>query len=551
MTRSRRVALAAAVVAVVAVLAGAGVVWLLHDGGARATAERYLSAWNRGDFAAMRDLTDRAPADFTSRFAQNRDDLGVTRQRYLLDAVREPRQGRAIASYRAELTVSGQRVWRYRGTLPLTKRGRAWGVEWSPRLVHPALHEGQRLRVARAWPARADIVAADGSSLSDSSSGSVHQLTGNLGAASADVAKRLGTPYRKGDTVGTDGLQRQFERRLAGRPGLTVQVVDDHGKPVRTVKRFDGSRGRTVRTTLDPAVQDAASGALDGVRKPASLVAVRPSTGEILAVANKPGGYNRALLGRYPPGSTFKVITAAAVVADGMSADTPVRCPATTTIGGRSFHNFHHEDFGTVTLRGAFAHSCNTTFAELAVDRVGERRLRQVADQFGFDSPIVAGLPAVRATFPSTEDETALAAAAFGQGEVLASPLNMASVAAAAADGTWRSPRLVGPGLASRAVDASGRRPEPPHELQPGVRRALHSLMPAVVSEGTASGVHFPPGTAGKTGTAEFGQGANPPTHAWFIGYRDDLAFAVIVEGGGTGAEAAAPVAARFLSAVG
>ncbi|NUP35363.1 MAG: hypothetical protein HOU01_27210, partial [Streptomycetaceae bacterium] len=86
--------------------------------------------------------------------------------------------------------------------------------------------------------------------------------------------------------------------------------------------------------------------------------------------------------------------------------------------------------------------------------------------------------------------------------------------------------------------------------LEPAVESALHALMPAVVSEGTASGVDFPSGTAGKTGTAEFGEGDDPPTHAWFIGYRKDVAFAVIVEGGGTGAEAAAPIAAKFLRAL-
>ncbi|NED57182.1 hypothetical protein G3I24_40670, partial [Micromonospora aurantiaca] len=92
-------------------------------------------------------------------------------------------------------------------------------------------------------------------------------------------------------------------------------------------------------------VQAAAGNALASVKKPASMVALRPSTGEILAVANKPGGYNRALMGQYPPGSTFKVVTAAALVADGVSPATKVGCPATTTVNGRSFHNYQHEDF--------------------------------------------------------------------------------------------------------------------------------------------------------------------------------------------------------------
>lgn len=547
--RRRRTVTAAAVLAAVAVLAGAGVVWILHDEGPRQTAERYLAAWSRGDPAAMRELTAHAPADFDKHVTRMRADLGVTRQHYRLRSVRQSDDRAAKGAYEAELTLPGGRTWRYHGSLPLRKQGRAWRVAWSPSVVYPGLEEGQRFRLARAWPSRAGILAADGSSLTESPSGSVQQLAGHLGTASARAAKKLGAPYRAGDTIGTDGLQRQYERRLAGRPGLAVRIVGRDGKPVRTVKRFGGVRGKPLRTSIDPRVQSAAADALQGVENPASLVAVRPSTGEVLAVANRPGGYDRALLGRYPPGSTFKVVTAAALVADGMAPGTRVGCPATTTVGGRSFHNFQHEEFGTVSLRDAFAHSCNTTFARLAVDRLGEQRLRAVASQFGFGAPVVAGLPAVRATFPDGGDDTALAAAAFGQGRVLASPLNMASVAAAAADGVWRSPRLVRTSLVSKAVDAHGRAPEPPHRVQPAVKRALHSLMPAVVSEGTASGVDFPPGTAGKTGTAEYGTGENLPTHAWFIGYRGDLAFAVIVEGGGTGAEAAAPVAARFLAA--
>ncbi|GAA2079016.1 hypothetical protein HKK74_17835 [Actinomadura alba] len=549
MRRSRMVA---AAIAAVAVLVGAGAVWFLRDDeGPQQTAKRYLAAWSGGDFAAMRALTDHPPADFETRFARMRDDLGVTRQRYEVASVEGPNDDEAGGSYSAELTLSGGRVWKYIGSLSFTKRGGKWRVAWSPQVMHPTLKEGQRLRAARTWLTRADVQAADGSSLSGSPSGSVQQLVGPLGPASADVAKKLGAPYRAGDPIGVDGLQRQYERRLAGTPALAVQIVGADGKPVRTLQRFGGAEGKPLRTTLDQKAQRAAGAAIGEVAKPASLVALRPSTGEILAVANKPGGYNRALMGQYPPGSTFKVVTAAALVAGGMDAGTRVGCPATTMVGGRSFHNYHHEDFGTVPLREAFAHSCNTTFARLAVDRLGERQLGQVAAQFGFNAPIVAGLPAVRAAFPDNKDDASFAAAAFGQGQVLTSPLNMASVAAAAADGVWRSPRLVDASLASQALDAKGRKPEPPHKLQPAVERALHSLMPAVVSEGTAAGVGFPSGTAGKTGTAEFGEGDDPPTHAWFIGYRGDLAFAVIVEGGGTGAEAAAPIAARFLRAAG
>lgn len=546
MHRSRVIIAVAA--AVVVVVVGAGAVWFLRRGDdPRDTAERYLAAWSGGDIAAMRALTDAPPADFDKRLTAMREDLGVVRQRYTVTAVGDADDGRAGGSYSAELTLSGNRTFKYNGRLPLVERDGEWRVRWSPELLHPELKEGQRLRAARDWPDRAPVLAADGSVLSTSPSGSARQLAGQLGAATAEAAEELGPPYREGDAVGTAGLHQQYERRLAGTPGLAVQIVDAEDKEVKTLQRFGGADGEPLKTTIDPKVQAAAGKALGDVSKPASMVALRPSTGEILAVANKPGGYNRALMGQYPPGSTFKVVTAAALVADGVGARTKVPCPATTTIGGRSFHNYQDEDFGQIPFREAFAHSCNTTFARLAVDRLGQKRLAEVAGQFGFNVPIIAGLPAVRAAFPDNKDDTAFASASFGQGKVLTSPLNMASVAAAAADGTWRSPRIVDADVASQAADAGGRKPVPPKKLEPAVEKALHSLMPAVVSEGTASGVGFPPGTAGKTGTAEYGSGEEPPTHAWFIGYRKDVAFAVIVEGGGTGAEAAAPIAAKFL----
>lgn len=549
MRRSRVLAVAAIAVAVVVV--GAGAVWFLRDGkDPEDAARRYLAAWSGGDLAAMRLRTDGAPADFEQRLTQMRDELGVTAQRYTVASVGDADGGKAGGSYTAALTLAGDRKWTYEGTLPLVKRDGEWLVRWSPQILYPTLAEGQRLRASRAWSDRAAILAADGSDLSSSPSGSARQLAGPVGAASDKVAKQYGPPYREGDPVGADGLQKQYERRLAGTPALAVQIVDAQDQPVKTLKRFGGTDGQPLKTTIDPKAQAAAGKALADVKKPASMVALRPSTGEILAVANKPGGYNRALMGQYPPGSTFKVVTAAALVAGGTSPSTKVGCPATTTVGGRSFHNYQHEDFGTIPFREAFAHSCNTTFARLAVDKLGDQRLTQVAVQFGFNTPIIAGLPAVRAAFPVTKDDTAFASASFGQGQVLTSPLNMASVAAAAADGTWRSPRLVDAALASQAADAKGRKPEAPKKLEPAVEKALHVLMPAVVSEGTASGVGFPSGTAGKTGTAEYGSGENPPTHAWFIGYRKDVAFAVIVEGGGTGAEAAAPIAAKFLNSL-
>jgi transpeptidase family protein/MecA-like transpeptidase family protein len=510
-------------VAAVVVIAGALFWFLRGDEGPEETARGYVEAWGRGDFAAMKALTANPPVDFVQRYQQMQKDLGASAWRFTVASTGRPKDDRAGGAYRADITLKGGHAWSYEGTLPFVRTDGKWLVDWTPQLMHPAFGEGLRFKAARAYPEPANVFAADGQVLNGHSSGSVQQLV--------------------------QGLQEQYEERLLGTPAMTISLVNGQNKSVKTLQRFGGKDGRPMRTTLDLGVQEAAVAALANARKPTSLVALRPSTGEILAVANKPGGYNRALLGHYPPGSTFKVVTAAAISAGGLAPGTTVACPATTNIGGRTFKNYKSEDFGRVPFREAFAHSCNTTFARLAVDKLGEKRLSEVARMFGFGAPIIAGVPAVRADFPNTSDETDLAAASFGQGKVLTSPLNMASVAAAAANGTWRSPRLVPAAEAAQALDAKGRKPEAPRRLEPGVSRALRTLMPAVVSEGTAAEVSFPAGTAGKTGTAEFGSAANPPTHAWFIGYRGNLAFAVIVEDGGTGAEAAAPIAARFLRA--
>ncbi|GAB3686231.1 hypothetical protein GCM10027589_55040 [Actinocorallia lasiicapitis] len=543
----RRAVFVAVPVVLAAGAAGAYVI-TQGDDGPRPVAERFLDAWQRRDAAAMTALTSGAPSGLAATLTKTWTDLGVADQRLTLSGVGKGDDARA--AYKATLTLGQGQQWSYDGTFDFTRSDGEWLVRWTPALLHPDLADGQRLTAVRAFPDRATITAADGSDLRSSTSGSVQQLLGPVGPLTAKAAEALGAPYRKGDPAGLDGLNKQYEKRLAGTPATVVRIVGADGKPVKTLQRFGGGAGKPLRTTIDPRIQSAAGQAVMTAKKNASMVVVRPSTGEILAVVNKPGGYNRALMGQYPPGSTFKVVTAAALVAGGLDAGSTVNCPATTTIGGRTFKNAGYEKFGRIPLRDAFAHSCNTTFADLAVGRLGQDKLAKVAAQFGFNAPIIAGLPAVRASFPGTADDTALAAASFGQGQVLTSPLNMASVAAAAADGTWRSPRLVTSELAGQALDAGGRTPEPDHPLDPGVRKALHVLMPAVVSEGTAHAVSFPAGTAGKTGTAEFGSGENPPAHAWFIGYKGDVAFSVIVEDGGAGAEAAAPIAAKFLGAL-
>src|SRR5262245_25851995 len=376
---------------------------------------------------------------------------------------------------------------------------------------------------------------------------SARMLLGSLGPLTADDLKELGAPYQTGDLLGHgNGHEAAFERRLAGTPSGEIRLAGRDGEAVKVLHRFEGEDGQPVETTLDPLAQRAAENALEPVGKPAALVAVRPSTGELVAVVSTPfEGYNRALLGRYPPGSTFKVVTAAALLAGGLRPGDPVDCPKEATVGGRTFGNFEDEVLGRIPFSSAFAHSCNTAFVQQAAKRLDGDELVSGAARFGFGLDPSPGIPAVTSKVPAPADKAELAAEAFGQGRVTASPLQMALVAATVADGRWHHPTLLSGEAAGS--DGSAESPEP---LDAKVATTLRTLMRQVVTEGTAAPAGLPGEVGGKTGTAEFGTGDPLPTHAWFIGFRGDLAFAVVVEDGGVGGRVAAPVAARFLRAL-
>lgn len=542
MVRGRTIAITSVAVVLVAGAGAGGAYYLLRTRGTpQETARAFVQAWSRGDTAAMRSWLADPSVPYAAAYERLAKDLGVTATEVRLTGVSEPRDDRADAGYTATLTLRDGGRWSYRGSLPLVVKDRHWRVDWSPRAVHPALDGTNRLRLRTVWPTRAAITDASGRRIDQGDAGgSIQQIVGYVDKADAKEAKRLGPPYRAGDPVGKAGLQATFQERLAGRPSLEIQVVGEDGKAVRTLDTIKGAPGKPLRTSLDLTVQQAAVKAVEGLGKPASLVAIRPSTGEILAVVNNRGGFNRALDGAYPPGSTFKTITAAALLNEGIDPAEPVTCPKYVTVGGLKIRNSNHEAFGRVSFLESFAHSCNTTFAPLAAERLSARKLREAAEWFGFNQTLKIGVPAAKASMPEATSDAELAAESFGQAKITASPLVMASVAAAVADGTWRPPTLV-PG---REQIASPRR------LPDGVAERLRTMMAAVVTKGTAKEAGLPKGTAGKTGTAEYGTGPELDSHAWFIGFRGDVAFAVVVEGGGGGGKVAAPVAARFLRAL-
>lgn len=370
-------------------------------------------------------------------------------------------------------------------------------------------------------------------------------ILGTVGDATAELVEESGGRVQPGDVTGLSGLQQAYDDTLSGTPGLAVDIVPTEGDP-RTVFEQESVTGEPVTTTLEIDLQVAAEDLLADVASPSAIVAVRPSSGEVVAAASGPGGegYSTATLGQYAPGSTFKVVSALALLRNGMSPDETVPCPATITVDGREFGNY--SDFptsalGDISLRTAFAESCNTAFIGLR-DGAPQAAIADAAAALGLATEPALGAPAFLGSVPGDAGGTGHAAALIGQGEVLASPLGMATAAASVAAGETVVPRFV------EDVDAGA----PSGTLTADEAEALSELMRAAVTDGTADFLADVPGepVGAKTGTAEFGDGDPPDTHGWMIATHGDLAVAVFVEDAESGSGTAGPLLEDFLRAV-
>jgi Penicillin binding protein transpeptidase domain/NTF2-like N-terminal transpeptidase domain len=546
--RRRRSITAVMAISVLAIaLAGAAVSYRLlrTKGTPQQVAAGYLAGWQHGSYSAMDKISMNVPhSGLAGPLRRAAAQLGMQRIHLTLGRVTSS-GGSARARFTATADLASGHAWTYQGQLQLIRRQRRWWVNWSPSAIYPGLAAGERFVLHGTWPARAPVLAADGTVLSSAraiaQSGSLSLLTGDVVAATAAQARTLGPPYRAGDQIGQGGIEQSYQHQLAGRPGLAIRIEGPGKRIDATAARFAAGPGTPVKTGIDMRDQLAASQAVKSAAtaKPVDIVALQPSTGRILAVVERPGGFDRALEGEFPPGSAFKVVTASALARKGMRPSSTVQCPSQVTIDGRTFHNASHEHLGTTTLQSAFAVSCNSTFAMLASQRLGGPALAAMARNFGFNAQPALGIPGALGRFRTPHQPVDLAADAFGQGTDLVNPLSQATVAAAIEAGTWRPPQLV--------ISPAPRQSARPHPIGRAILATLRPMMRAVVTRGTAAGVGFPAGVYGKTGTAQYGAGPHPPSHGWFIGYRGDLAFAVLVEGGGTGADSAGPIANAFL----
>ena len=376
-------------------------------------------------------------------------------------------------------------------------------------------------------------------------------------------------------------VEQKFNSFLLGRaPEQFTQNVTD----LLTAR---SSPGGTLVLTLDRATQQAAESALGG--RKGAVVALDPKTGAVLAMTTFPRYdpndlsshdparirrswdslikdpdaplLNRAAGGLYPPGSTFKVITAAAALENGVSLSDRIPSPVRFDVPQTSadIGNFGGSSCGgdTITLPEALRISCNTAFAALGV-KLGDQKLAAEAEKFGLNEPSPYELPAATSSIPTDQDVPATAQSAIGQRDVRVSPLQMASVAATIANGG----RRMAPFVVSEVVSEKGgvvKRFEGEdlgQAIPAGVASDLTDMMRVVVEQGTGTAAQIPGlVVAGKSGTAQHAEGRAP--HAWFISFTEQgvrrIAVAVVVEEGGdagseaTGGRVAAPIARRVM----
>ncbi|WP_233520293.1 penicillin-binding transpeptidase domain-containing protein [Prauserella sp. PE36] len=524
--RQRRWVLGGAAAAVVAIVT-AGVLVLYgepsqgtaqgprDDADAGEVALDFLDAFAAGDVAAAAALTD-DPAAAEATLSRATARLGVTG---VETRAVPPKGDESFRDFRVTWTLGAGRTWAYDNRVHVVRTGEGRRVDWTPALVHPRLRDGQALEL-RTGDGAPGVVDRDGRPLLD-------RRAGGLEPAEKAGARIL-----------LPSMSRLAAERLAA--AWSVVIVDARGAEVSTVHAPAGAEAGPLVSTLSGATQRAAQTAVDEVDAPASLVAIRPSTGAILAVAQNAsaGDAPTALTGLSAPGSTFKIATATAVLGSGAAgAETVLPCPGRDRIGTRTIPNDGEFDLGAVPLRTAFAHSCNTTFARLAADLPPEA-LADAATSLGLNADFeIPGLTTEAGRVGPAADPVQRLEDGIGQGRVQASPFGLALMAATVASGQAVTPRLW------RDLDTtvvSGYEPPPA-----GVLADVRGMMREAVTGGTATALAGLGDVRGKTGTAQLAGPAR--AHGWFAGYRGDVAFAVLVEHAGT-AEPSVRAAGTFLS---
>ncbi|WP_408646277.1 penicillin-binding transpeptidase domain-containing protein [Streptomyces jeddahensis] len=488
----------------------------------RATADGFLTAWQSGDAAkaaAYTDDTAAAQAALTGyRKDAHIDEVTLTRGK-ASDATVAFKVAATVAykgkskplAYESELTVARR-----------AEDGKAL-VHWQPSVVHPDLKDGDTLVTGAAGDPPIKAVDRDGTELT------------------AAKYPSLGTVL--------DGLREKYGKKAGGTAGVELRIVRKESEkkseqtPDKTLLTLSEGTPGTVKTTLSATAQAAAEREV-GERERASVVVMRPSTGEILAVANSNPNFNTAFQGSLAPGSTMKIVTASMLLEKGLaSIDKPHPCPKYASYGGWKFQNVEKFEIKNGTFRSSFAASCNTAFITQAEKLKDDDLTKQAQQVFGLGlGNWSIGVSSFDGAVP-VQSDAPKAASLIGQGGVRMNPLNVASVISTAKTGVFRQPYLVSPDVDDRALATA------PRKLDASAQAQLHELLNYTATSGSAAEAMAGLGSdiGGKTGSAEV-DGQKEP-NGWFTAWRGDLAAAAVMQEGGRGGKSAGPLVAAVLRA--
>jgi len=493
-------------------------------------AAAFLTAWQGGDLAKAANYTDQ-PAAAASALAAYAKDLDLKKFAATPGAVTDaagstaakPRESVEFAVSASVAAGSGKSAvrgtWAYHSSLVSYQQANSsvWFVAWQPDVVAPNLTASTHLATVQVPPSVSMVTDASGENLTRYGDAGLGTIAGLLKASA---------PASEGAS-----------------PGLDVEIQTNAGKPVANSQAPLVAPGNypTLSTTINSKAESAARAAV-AMHKGSSMVAIQPSTGQILAIANNAAQNDFALTAAVAPGSTMKVITSTALFNAGLAtADTGVACPATYTVQGITYHNDQNESEPAGTpLSYDFAQSCNNAFSQWWPHLSG--KLASTAKTYyGLDQNWNIGIGDLSASYfnaPASASGSELAQEAFGEGQLVASPLAMASVAATVDTGTFKQPVLT---TTAKQVTAT--------PLPAATDASLKQLMRAVVTEGTANGLGFGSTVYAKTGTADV-VGQEQP-NSWLIAFdpTKDIAVACLVVNAGYGAQFAGPEAASFLNA--
>jgi hypothetical protein len=562
--------------------------------GPEPAAQAFLAAFEAHDIAAAAADTDKPDAAATAL-----TEAWTNLQAEALDAETTSVQvdgDTATVGYTYTWQLPRDRVWTYDGQLNMGRSEGEWVVRWTASDIHPKLGDTQTMSLRSTAAPRARVNERSGTDVLVP--GVVHRIKfdaadANNVVASATALSTLLTPFDASITAQSivesatsvdgdypvvllrDSDYQPISAALTEIPGVTASDESDLVSTDPTfapdlvgqvkkavIDEVDGKAGWSVVTTnrngvdidvltdtppepspsfsisLDRNIQVAAQRAVNARTEQAMTVVIQPSTGAILAVAQNPAADRDgpvASAGLYPPGSTFKIITAGAAIASGLATPgSTVPCPGRIVIGERSVPNYNEFSLGDVTMSTAFTRSCNTSFAKLASEMTPDA-LTVAASQFGVGPDYdVVGLPTDSGSVPPAEELVQRTEDGFGQGRVVVSTFGMALAAATVAHGSTPVPNL----LVGRDTVITGDHPP----IEPAMVDGLRGMMRSVVTSGTAERIADQGEVYGKTGEAEVDGGS----HSWFVGYRGDIAFATLVVRGGSSDNAVAVTREMF-----